>query len=176
MAVPRPPEKALFFTGILAERTSLLAAAALALEKAFGPCCLASIVHPFTNTDYYLDELGSAPVRIFLAWPEAYPTEKIAEAKLLTNRLEIELAEASGSTLSRPVNLDPGYLTLAKLVLASAKNYAHRIHLHSNIYAEVTLQYRQGKFHSLPWTFPDYAGPAYHSFFLSLREKVADMR
>lgn len=176
MATPRPPEKALFFTGVLAESVALLPLAAQALEEAFGPMYLASVVHPFTNTDYYLTELGAAPVRIFFAWPDLYPSDKIAEAKLTTNRLEIELAARSGSALPRPINLDPGYLTLAKLVLASAKNYAHRIHLHDNIYAEVTLQYRGGAFRTLPWTFPDYASPAYYPFFLTLREKVADMR
>lgn len=175
MAVPGSPEKAVFFCGVLAADEGLLAVAREGLESLFGRAERASPVFPFLHTDYYRDELGSAPVRMFLAWPGLYPTERVAEAKIATNALEIELARRAGGESARPLNLDPGYLTLAKLVLASAKNYAHRIHLHDNIYAEVTLQYRQGRFHALPWTFPDFADERYHPFFLGLREKIPTM-
>lgn len=168
MAVPRPPEKAVLFSGILAADPGLLPAARGALESAFGPAFMESEVFPFSHTEYYLDELGPAPVRMFLAWPEQYPTERIADAKLATNALEEGFAREG----TRRVNLDPGYLTQAKLVLASAKNFSHRIHVRDNIYAEITLQYRQGRFHTLPWTFPDFADDRYHAFFLALREKI----
>ncbi len=170
MAIPRPPEKAAFFSGILAAGAELLPAAREALEGAFGPARMASGVFPFAHTEYYRDELGEAPVRMFLAWTEPYPTDALAGAKRATNALESELARRFGG--GRPINLDPGYLTQAKLVLASAKNFAHRIHLRDNIYAELTLQYRHGRFHALPWTFPDFADDRYHPFFLALREKI----
>ncbi len=172
MATPRPPEKALFFSGILAAEPSLLPLAREALEHAFGAAFMESGVFPFLHTGYYVEELGTNPVRQFLAWPALYPTENIAHAKLLTNAMERELAARIGGTLSRPINLDPGYLTQAKLVLASAKNHAHRIHLRDGIYAEITLQYRRGRFSALPWTFPDFADERYHAYFLGLREKI----
>ena len=172
MAIPRPPEKAVFFSGILAASSDLLPVAREALENAFGPAFMASEAFSFAHTGYYLDELGPEPVRVFLAWPDLYPTETIVDAKLATNAMETALAARIGGAFSRPVNLDPGYLTQAKLVLASAKNYSHRIHLRDNIYAEITLQYRQGRFHALPWTFPDFAAETYHPFFLALRGKI----
>lgn len=172
MAIPRPPEKAVFFSGVLAADASLLPLAREALEGVFGAASAVSGVFPFSHTEYYIDELGEAPVRMFLAWPGLYPTERIADAKIATNALEIELARRIGGELARPINLDPGYLTQAKLVLASAKNYAHRIHVRDNIYAEITLQYRQGRFHALPWTFPDFADGRYHAFFLGLRGEI----
>jgi hypothetical protein len=61
----------------------------------------------------------------------------------------------------RRVDVDPGYLTRTKLVLATTKDYAHRVYLGRGIYAEVTLSYRQGAFHPWPWTYPDYASPEY---------------
>lgn len=172
MATPRAPEKALFFVGILASGRSELALAAGALAERFGMPDRGSTVWPFANTGYYLDELGEHPVRAFLAWTPPYPTDDIARKKLVTNAMEAELAAAVGGPLPRPINLDPGYLTQAKLVLASAKNYAHRIHLHDNIYAEVTLQYRGDRFHTLPWTFPDYGSGKYDAFFLELRKRL----
>ncbi|MDR1745397.1 MAG: DUF4416 family protein [Planctomycetota bacterium] len=172
MAIPRPPEQALFFVGILASGSRELALAADALEREFGPANSGSRVWAFDNTGYYRDELGPAPIRAFLAWDGLFSSDRIGHRKIATNRLEQELASAAAGDLSRPVNLDPGYLTLAKVVLASAKNYAHRIHLHDSIYAEITLQYKQGCFHVLPWTFPDYASGKYDAFFLGLRQRL----
>lgn len=178
MAVPRKPEDALFFVGILAAGKSELALAADRLEQEFGRAATGSLIWPFDNTEYYRDELGDAPVRAFLAWDGLFPSDQIGRRKIITNQLEIELAavmENAGEKggLSRPINLDPGYITLAKVVLASAKNYAHRIHLHDSIYAEITLQYKQGRFHTLPWTFPDYASGRYDGFFHGLRNRLA---
>lgn len=169
MATPRAPEKALFFVGILASGRRELAAAAAALVDEFGMPDRCSLVWPFDNTGYYLDELGPQPLRAFAAWLPPYGTDDIAAKKIATNAMETTLAGRLGGRFSRPVNLDPGYLTQAKVVLASAKNYAHRIHLRENIYAEVTLQYRGGRLHTLPWTFPDYASGRYDRFFLELR-------
>ncbi len=176
MAAVRPPERAVFFCGVLASGAEALPPARAGLEAVFGRAAMESAVFPFSHTSYYLDELGASPVRMFLAWDGLYATERIADAKIATNALEIELAESLRERgLSRPVNLDPGYLTQAKLVLASAKNYAHRIHVRDGIYAEITLQYRQNRFHALPWTFPDFADTRYHAFFLGLREKIPTM-
>ncbi len=172
MAIPRSPEKAVFFTGILASGRRELSLAADALESAFGPANRGSVVWSFDNTRYYLDEIGPSPRRAFLAWDGLYPSDAVGRAKLATNALETALAASIGGPYPRPVNLDPGYLTLAKLVLASAKNYAHRVHLHDGIYAEVTLQYRGGRFQTLPWTFPDYASGRYDAFFLALRRHL----
>ncbi|MCC8166859.1 MAG: DUF4416 family protein [Planctomycetes bacterium] len=172
MAKPGRPEGARFFTAILASGPAELAVAAVLLEDAFGPAASGSRVFPFENTDYYQDELGPEPLRAFLAWPGQFSTDDIARRKLVTNDLEITLADRLANGFRRPVNLDPGYITLAKVVLASAKNFAHRIHLHDNIYAEITLQYKGTGFHSLPWTFPDYASGRYDGFFHDIRKTI----
>ncbi len=173
MATPRFLERALFFCGLLAAGRDELAAGADALVREFGPARCGSPVWLFDNTDYYRDELGPHPIRAFLAWEGDFDTTDLARRKLLTNRMEIDLAARLGGSLTRPVNLDPGYLTLAKVVLASAKNYAHRIHLRDGIFAEVTLQYRGGTLRTLPWTFPDYGSGRYGSFFLEVRQTLA---
>lgn len=172
MATPGAPERAVFFVGVLAAGRRELDYAARELESRFGPAALGSPVWPFEHTGYYRDELGERPLRAFLSFPGLFPTERLAEKKLATNAMEREFALRLDGVSSRPINLDPGYLTLAKLVLASAKNYAHRIHLRDGIYAEVTLQYRGGGLRSLPWTFPDYASGRYDGFFLTLRKTL----
>lgn len=174
MARPGKPEAARFFVAILAAGADELACGCRALVDAFGPADRGGVARPFAGTSYYRDELGPAPLRAFLAFPGPFPTDRLAERKLVTNRLEEEVARTIGGALSRPVNLDPGYLTAAKLVLASAKNFSHRIHLRDGIYAEITLQYRKdgNGFAALPWTFPDYASGAYDAFFLELRHDL----
>lgn len=169
MASLRDSEQALFIVGILASDRERAAMAAERLVECFGPAALGGLVWPFDNTGYYLDELGPNPVRTFLAFPGLFDTGVLSGRKLLTNRLEIELAAKAACGLPRPINLDPGYVTLAKLVLASAKNYSHRVHIGGRIYAEVTLQYRQRRWRALPWTFPDYASGRYDGFLLDAR-------
>jgi hypothetical protein len=71
---------------------------------------------------------------------------------------------------ARLLNLDPGYLTEAKLVLASTKDHAHRIYLSQGIYAEVTLSYRRGHWRHHDWTYPDYQRSDYQAFFDRCRD------
>ncbi len=172
MATPGPAEPALYFVGILAAGRRELALAGEALEREFGRPGRSSLVWRFDNTDYYRDELGPEPIRAFMAFPGRFPPDRLAACKLATNRLERELAQAIAGPWPRPVNLDPGYLTPAKLILASAKNFSHRIYLSDGIFAEVTLQYKKGGFKTLPWTFPDFATGRYDDFFLELRKTL----
>ncbi|MDQ7780666.1 MAG: DUF4416 family protein [Planctomycetota bacterium] len=76
----------------------------------------------------------------------------------------------------RRINLDPGYVTQAKVVLATAKDFSHRIYLRDGIYAEVTLKYGKGTFHPWPWTFPDYRQESYISFFNAMRAALKSAR
>jgi hypothetical protein len=70
----------------------------------------------------------------------------------------------------RPLNLDPGYLGLGKLVLASTKDHAHRLYLSRGIYAEVTLNYQDRGWRHHDWTFPDYRRADYQQFFSQCRD------
>jgi hypothetical protein len=119
----------------------------------FGSIDYRSTVIPFVHTTYYEKEMGSGLSRTWVSFERLIDPGELPEVKLTTNRLEMEL---SGSGGRRTVNLDPGLLDESKLVLASTKNYAHRIYLAQGIYAEVTLIYRHGRFHELPWTYADY--------------------
>jgi len=96
--------------------------------------------------------------------------EKLVEIKLTTNRWEEEYAAEAGKPEPRPLNLDPGYLTLGKLVLASTKDFAHRIYLSRGVYAEVTLQYRHRRWQHHEYTFPDYRRADYQEFFSECRQ------
>lgn len=125
------------------------------LVKRFGPVDFKSGLLPFDHTGYYEEELGAPLFRRLLAFERLAPLDGLVAIKLATNELEHAHARPDGM---RRVNLDPGILNLERLVLASGKNFTHRVYLGSGIWADLTLIYnkRQG-WVDLPWTFPDYA-------------------
>jgi len=140
------------------------------LEKYFGPIDLRSDILPFTFTDYYNEEMSEGIQRQFYSFRELLMPEEIATVKVQTNTIEDSFVSSKKYPMKRPVNIDPGYLNESRLILASTKDFSHRIYLRDGIYAEVTLNYRGGRYEVFPWTFPDYKTAEYQNFFLLVRE------
>ena len=155
--------------GMLSAEPGLLDAVADELVPHFGAPDYVSPLHPFNFTTYYQKELGPRVHRRFLSYPAPYAPDRLVESKLLTNQIE------QGQTVGgrRRINLDPGYITLGKLVLATTKDQAHRIYVGRGVYAEVTLAYHRGGFQPWPWTYPDYRAPDYLAIFDYLRGLLA---
>lgn len=134
-------------------------------EAAWGPVALASERFDFVETDYYKPTMGAELKKQFWAFERLVDPAALPAIKRATNVWEDELAADGGYDEERPLNLDPGYLSLAKLVLASTKDHAHRIYLADGIYAEITLAYRGGRWRSHELTFADYQRADYQAFF-----------
>jgi len=139
------------------------------LKKKFGEIDFESPLLPFTHTDYYQKEFGSDLTRSFLSFRRLIKPENLPEIKIYTNKIEARLSKAG----KRQINIDPGYLTLAKLVLATTKDYKHRIYLNQGIWAEVTLFYQNGTFAAWSWTYPDYQTETYLQIFNQIRKIYA---
>ncbi|HUT36794.1 MAG TPA: DUF4416 family protein [Planctomycetota bacterium] len=167
----RSPKPVKLLVGMLAQRPEWLDAAERLLAADFGPIDLASDLIPFDFTDYYAPEMGPRLLRKFVTHERLIRPGDIAAIKLRTNQLEAELARELAAPVPRPVNLDPGYLDGSKLVLATTKDYVHRIYLSGGIYAEITLTYRKGSYAPTPWTYRDYATPPYLAFFAKARAR-----
>lgn len=136
------------------------------LKKHFGRIDFESRELPFCHTDYYKEELGTGLKRKFVSFAKLILPQDLARIKITTNKIEKKLSKMS----RRPINIDPGYLDLAKLVLASTKDYKHRIYISRGIYAEVTLFYEKDSFGPWAWTYPDYKTGDYIEIFNRLRE------
>jgi hypothetical protein len=141
-------------------------------ETAWGPVALVSERFSFDQTDYYATSMGSDLRKMFLAFRRLIDPAELARIKRLTNQWERAYRETFPCPLPRPLNLDPGYLTLGKLVLASTKDHAHRIYLADGIFAEVTLYFQHGQWRFREWTYPDYRRPEYHAFFTACRQHL----
>lgn len=140
------------------------------LVKLYGAVDLRSPIFDFNYTDYYEAEMGPGLKRKFLSFKDRIDPGKLAEIKLQTNELEARWLKKE-SFASRPVNLDPGYITRSKLVLASTKNYSHRIYIGKGIYAEIALIFRNKRFVPLETTYPDYRSKGYIEFFTNVRQR-----
>ena len=168
---PRPVK---LIIGILAANQDCLQAAIEALTAEFGKADLMSDVWPFTQTDYYENETGENILRQFVSVENLIDLGKLAKVKHQTNKLEQKLAAELGLDLPRPVNLDPGVIEASKLILATTKNYSHRIYIGEKIYAEVTLIFDKGAWQSLLYTYPDYKQKCYHEFFNKVRKRLLE--
>jgi hypothetical protein len=124
------------------------------LVALLGPIQERTSVQPFLHSDYYEKEMGRDLSRYFILFVPLASREQLPGIKLRTN--EIELAYALNG--SRTVNIDPGYVALEQVVLATTKGYAHRIYLHGGIFADLTLTFENNSYRGLPWTYPDYRG------------------
>jgi hypothetical protein len=116
--------------------------------------------------------MGVGLKKQFFAFERLIDPAALADIKGQTNEWEAAYAALGKHAEPRPLNLDPGYITAAKLVLASTKDHAHRIYLHDGIYAEVTLVFRHRQWQPLEWTYPDYRRDDYHRFFSACRERL----
>jgi hypothetical protein len=144
-----------------------------ALEQQFGPIDLKSQNWPFDLTDYYTPEMGPNLTRRFVSFENLIDPDRLAQAKITTNTIEEQLTKQFRNQNSgRIVNLDAGYLTLSQFVLATTKNYSHRLYIGQGIWAEITLRYQKGKYIKWEWTYPDYADGRYNDFLIRVREKL----
>jgi len=170
----KPPKPVKLFVGILAANEDALGRVAGALEIEFGEIDLQSDVWPFTQTDYYKDQTGPNILRQFVSIDKLIDPGQLADIKHRTNDLEKRLAGGLGLNLPRPVNLDPGIIEPSKLILATTKNYSHRIYIGNKMYAEVTLIYDKGCWKHFDYTYPDYRQKNYHDFFSKVRNRLVE--
>ena len=167
MGTAREPQPVKLIASLLTGEPGLLARVREALAAAWGPIDLQSDLLPFDHTDYYAGELGPGLQRQILAFEGLVSPAELPAAQRPANELEQSLA-AGGR---RRVNVDPGYVALGKLVLATTKDHTHRLYLGQGVYGEVTLAYQQGRFRPWPWTYPDYGSEEYCALFARIRDR-----
>jgi hypothetical protein len=173
MAKINTPLPVKLFVGMLTSVPEIQPQAEERLLEQFGAVDSRSDSFLFDQTDYYDKTMGTPIYRCFLSFANLIQPSEIANIKIITNEME-SVFTGEHSTLQRPVNLDPGYLEQSKIVLASTKNFFHRILVSGGIYAEVTLHFQDNAWQSFPWTFPDYRNGLYHPYFSFLRDLYRD--
>ncbi len=174
MAKPNPPSDALQLVAIFSRHASALDWACERIAQQWGTIALASQRFDHSETTYYAAEMGSGLSKQFLVIEGMYDPTRLPQSKLQSNAWEEELSRSGLYSEVRPLNVDPGYMTLTKLVLASCKDRAHRIYLADGIYAEECLYYLGRDWQSRPWTYPDYQRSDIQAFFVQARNLLKD--
>ncbi len=159
----------------MAGSEALLKSAEARLEAEFGPIDLRDETFAFDPlTPYYASEFGQGLLKRILSVEPLVAPERLVDIKIRANELELEFAGAPAQDGSprRQVNMDPGYLSLAKVVLATTKDRNHRLYVARGIFEEVTLCYQRvpATYTVNPWTYPDYRMPERLAFFNRLRQ------
>jgi len=180
MSEPQTPLPAKLFVSIILRNEKkqgekdLFANVRDLLAREFGPHDYQSPLLQFRHTPYYKSEMGDSLQRRFVAFQQLVDRDRLVDIKLITNRVEKQFLDQKGG---RRVNIDPGLLSLENLVLATGKNFTHRIYLQKGIFAEVTLIFQKGKFVTLPWTYPDYASEEITAILTHIRTRLgADLK
>lgn len=172
MGSAKKPNNVKLIIGLIFKEETFFQQTREILERRFGRIDFQSQELDFTHTRFYEREFGSELKRRFLSFKKLIPPHHLDRIKLITNKIEKKLSRNS----RRTINIDPGYLTEAKLVLATTKDYKHRIYLNKGIYAEITLFFQDKTFQSWDWTYPDYKSDAYIAVFNRIREIYAQQR
>lgn len=159
------PTKCKLFFGLIYSSGKIYKNVRGALVKKYGALDFESQPLDFDFTEYYREEMGSNLKRRFISLKKLINPTDIVEIKLFAVKLEKRYSILK----KRRINIDPGYLNDAKLILSTTKDFSHRIYLGKKIFAEVTQIYKKRKFNNLPWTFPDYRTRVYKDIFLKIR-------
>jgi hypothetical protein len=138
----------------LCSREKDFAWALSAAGQRYGPADFVSEPLPFDFTDYYEREMGRGLWRRMVGFGPLIMPDQLIPVKLWANHQEGQALNEEGG---RRVNIDPGYLAASKFILATGKDYSHRIYLGGGIYGDLGLIFQRRSFSPLPWTYPDYA-------------------
>jgi hypothetical protein len=168
----RKPLPVKLFFGMLTPEPELFDRITKMLRAEYGPLDYVSDAWPWDKTAYYRTEMGTGILRKFVFCERLVDPGILPAVKLFTNGLEKDFSALGEGTHNRRINIDPGYVTEAKVVLATTKDFSHRVYIGSGIYAEVTLRYnvRQRCFVTLEYTYPDYRSEDYLALFKKTRE------
>ena len=169
MSHPKEPMPAKLVISVFLREKALIVPVVEDLLEKIGDIDILSSWMPFDRTTYYEPEMGAPLFRRMVVFKALIDQQALPDIKWATQDIEKRYMQAG----NRRVNIDPGYLLLERFVLATGKNFSHRIYIGQRIYADLTLIYQKGKFQALPWTFPDYADVGMHAFLEKVREKYA---
>ncbi len=168
MGLVRSQELGFLFSGFIYRPEFSFSELLADLERDWGKVLFISPEWDFSShTDYYDKEMGTGLRRRFAVFDKVISPIDLVQAKLFARQKEISLSDEKG----RQVNIDPGYISPNKIILASTKNHYHRIYLDKGIYIELTLVYYHSDWQKLEWTYPDYYH-LYRPWFKEIRPDV----
>lgn len=172
MASIRTVEPVIRFCAVITRHPTVRQWALAKISESWGAACISSPEIPFEAGGYYTASMGDQLTKSLVAWDGFVDPAGLADWKHQTNRWEAEYAAQAKQDEDRPLNLDPGYMTQAKLVLATTKDRDHRIYLRDGMFAEVTLTYVGKTWQHHRWSYPSYRTDEVAAFATDCRNRL----
>ncbi|MBN1296852.1 DUF4416 family protein [bacterium] len=166
------PPPCVFFTAILATDQAVFADGCETLIDRFGDPIERLDPRAFKHTNYYRSEMGDGLIKGFLAFTPPFNPGHLSLRKRQMRELEWVFGRHDDDGFHREINIDPGYVNLSQVVLATSKNFSHRLYLQDGVFGEVTLLYHPAGWETLPWTYPDYLIPEVQAFLIRCRNHL----
>ena len=170
MSCPHKSGQVKLISSLFSPEKTVIDRVIVQMSEIYGPIDWSSPEMFFDRTKYYAKEMGWPLHRRFVSFKELIPPETLVEVKLKTNEIENGYLTRG----NRQINIDPGYMSLERLILATGKNYIHRVYLTKGIYADLTLIFKRGSFRPLEWTYRDYSDPEVIEYFNELRKNYME--
>lgn len=130
------PSKCFLFCSCLYNQEAALVSFDKIFEGRFGPSI--KFTHEFfPMKDFYAKEMGEAIhlKRVIYLSTQLFDREQIVTEKLWATHLEnVNLKNGK-----RTLNIDVGTISLENLILATGKNFVHRIYLSDGVFADLNL-------------------------------------
>ena len=167
-------EKEKLIIGFIYNSEKIFQEALKTMTDKFGPYDFETEEFSFTEefSSYYDEELGGEAKRKILSFERLVNPKDQADIKTYTNEVETSFSIEG----NRKINLDPGFLSHGRLLLATTKKTGFRIPLKDGIYTELTLFYARGGWQKLPWTYRDYQSKRVQDFLTTVRKRYLEQR
>lgn len=170
MARAQTPPPGRLIVSIIYSSMDALADGLKALEKKFGRVQFETLEIECAEASEYREEMGDGLLRRFFSFEKEVPRDSLPALKAACSKIEAQFADVTDNYLFRTVNIDPGILTPSNVVIATHKEFNHRMYLRDGVYAELALIYSRGTFCRLPWTASDYCDEEAIGFFRRVRD------
>ncbi len=172
MAETRIIEPVVRFCAVISRHAEAIQWAIDRLAASWGGIAMRADAVSFDAHGFYAETMGDELRQVLVMLDGFVDPGGLADWKHLTMDWEREYAAASEHAEPRPLNLDPGYVTQAKMVLATIKDRDHRIYLTRGMFAEVTLNYVGKRWVHHRWTYPSYRSDEVAQFSQACRDRL----
>ncbi len=169
MVRKQEPSQGRLLVYIVHSSLDALADALSALEKRFGLVQFETLELPDNKDEFYREEMGENLQRRFFSFERTIGRDAMTNVKSVCHKIESQFADRVDDYCFRTVNIDPGILTPSNIVMASHREYNHRVYLEDGVYAELALVWSKGRYVRLPWTNPDFCHGEAIEFFQRVR-------
>ncbi len=158
-------DKAILGFALLWKEESYLIDTEKILKEKFGNILEETKPFQLPFSKYYIQEMGEPLQKKYILLEKVIDKTFLKELKIFSMELENKFSKNN----RRNINIDPFYIDMDQLVIATKKYRGNRIYIGDNLYIELELWFHNKSYQPFPWTYIDYK--EHIPFFNKFRKK-----